>query len=410
MPVFDTSIITKFVDGSTDIGGKGFVLKSYVLDVYPNLAPGVQTPGLWLWGTNANGQLGDNTTVNKSSPVQTIATSTLTWRKVACNYRSSKSSVKFCAALKNDNTFWMWGGNSLGQLGDNSITLRSSPVQTVAAGTDWRQVACGGVHAAGIKSDGTLWLWGWNSSGQLGDNTATSRSSPVQTISSGSAWLSVSCGYAHTAAVKTDGTMWTWGLNTAGQLGDNSVTSRSSPVQTMTLSTNWTAVSCGYRHTAGIKSDATLWLWGSNTAGQLGDNSVTLRSSPVQTVAGGSTYQSVSCGDTVSAAVKTDGTLWLWGSNANGQIGDNTVTAKSSPVQTVAYGSTWKSVAASGTITACVKSDGTLWLWGANSGGGLGDNTTISRSSPVQTLSGGSVWKQVSCGYAHAAAIKDGAY
>jgi hypothetical protein len=392
---------------NTDFGATGWVLKSYVLDVYPNLVQGVKTPGLFVWGGNASGQLGDNTVASKSSPVQTIASGIYTWRQVACNKRTA---VFHTAALKVDNTLWVWGDNATGQLGDNSVAKRSSPVQTVAAGTNWRQVACGGNHMAGVKSDGTLWLWGGNTSGQLGDNTATSRSSPVQTISAGTAWLSVSCGYAHTAALKSDGTMWAWGLNTAGQLGDNSATSRSSPVQTVTASTTWTVVGCGYRHTAGVKSYCTLWLWGSNTIGQLGDNTITSRSSPVQTVAGGSTYQTVACGDAISAAIKTDGTLWLWGANTNGMLGDNTLTSRSSPIQTVAYGTNWKYITASGLTTASIKSDGTLWLWGHNASGQIGDNSVTKRSSPVQTTSGGSTWKQVACGYNHTVAIQDGTY
>ena len=154
-------------------------------------------------------------------------------------------------------TLWSWGRDSLGQLGDNTILLgRSSPVQTVAFGTNWKLVSCGTYHSAAIKTDGTLWTWGQNNIGQLGDNTTTHRSSPVQTVAFGTNWKSVSCGRFLSTAIKTDGTLWTWGRNNAGQLGDNSVTYKSSPVQTVTFGTNWKSVSGGIYHTIAIKDNS----------------------------------------------------------------------------------------------------------------------------------------------------------
>ena len=250
------------------------------------------------------------------------------------------------------NQLWLWGFNFSGQLGDNSVTHRSSPVQTVAGGTNWKQVSGGDDHTAAIKTDGTLWLWGWNFSGELGDTTRTHRSSPIQTASGGTNWKQVSCGSNTTAAIKTDGTLWVWGMNTYGQLGTNDIVHRSSPVQTISGGTNWKQVSCG----------------GNTSRNQI-------------------------------AAIKTDGTLWLWGYNAYGQLGDNTIIDKSSPVQTVSGGTNWKQVSTGGNgITAAIKTDGTLWAWGLNNSGQIGDNTQIYKSSPVQTIAGGTNWKQVSCG------------
>jgi len=137
---------------------------------------------------------------------------------------------------------WTWGNNYYGQLGDNTGTDRSSPVQTITGGTNWKQVSCGSRSTAAIKTDGTLWTWGYNLYGQLGDNTGTDRSSPVQTITGGTSWKQVSCGRYFTAAVKTDGTLWAWGDNGYGELGDNTGTSRSSPVQTITGGSNWKQV------------------------------------------------------------------------------------------------------------------------------------------------------------------------
>jgi len=314
---------------------------------------------------------------------------------------------------------WTWGSRidinfQYGVLGDNATVSRSSPVQTVAGGTNWKQVSCGYSNTAAIKNDGTLWVWGSNRYGTLGDNTTTNlfkgRSSPVQTIAGGINWKQVACGTSYVAAIKTDGTLWTWGSNIYGNLGDNTVVDKSSPVQTVAGGTNWKQVSCGNSTTAAIKNDGTLWCWGWNVDGELGINISgygTNRSSPVQTVAFGTNWKQVSAGYHI-AAIKTDGTLWVWGSNTNGQLGDNTRTARSSPVQTIAFGTNWKSVAFGLYHIAAIKTDGTLWTWGYNYFGQLGDGTIASKSSPVQTVAGGTNWKSVAVSYGYTAAVTNG--
>jgi alpha-tubulin suppressor-like RCC1 family protein len=395
------SITTRFIDEKGVDLGKTLIEKDYLISVYPNLLNQFDTPMLMTWGFNANnGQLGDNTKTYRSSPVQTIA--------YGANWKQVSSGDKHTACIKTDGTLWLWGWNYRGQLGDNTSTDKSSPVQTITFGTNWKQVSCG-YQTAAIKTDGTLWCWGRNIYGQLGDNTITDKSSPVQTIAFGTNWKQVAAGNQYTAAIKTDGTLWTWGYNLYGQLGDNTVTNRSSPVQTIAFGTNWKQVSAGNGNFAAIKNDGTLWTWGYNLYGQLGDNSIVKKSSPVQTVAGGTNWKQVSCGQSHTAAIKTDGTLWIWGANTTyGNLGDNTTVSRSSPVQTIAYGTNWKSVTCASQHTAAIKTDGTLWTWGDNQYGQLGNNTLVSKSSPVQTILYGQNWKSVSCGLLHTAAIKDG--
>jgi alpha-tubulin suppressor-like RCC1 family protein len=394
------SITTRFIDEKGVDLGKTLIEKDYLISVYPNIVNQMDTPMLMTWGRNTYGQLGDNTQTSRSSPVQTI-TYGANWKSVACGYST--------LAIKTDGALWCWGDNSSGQLGDNTIVKRSSPVQTVAFGTNWKSVSSGSHHCAATKTDGTLWNWGRNTSGQLGDNTSTNRSSPVQTIAFGTNWKQVSAGYrSTTAAIKNDGTLWTWGGNSYGQLGDNTSVNKSSPVQTVTRGTNWKQVACGSYNVAAIKTDGTLWTWGYNNSGGLGDNTTTNRSSPIQTIAYGTNWKQVASGYQNTAAIKTDGTLWCWGSNVNGQLGDNTTVDKSSPVQTICGGTDWKSVSCGEKFTAAIKNNGTLWTWGRNFFGQLGDNSSASRSSPVQTILYGQNWKSVSCGAANTAAIKDG--
>ena len=344
---------------------------------------------LWGWGYNYYGSLGDNTNTQRNSPVQTVAWG-LNWMQVSCGQR-------FSAGIKNDGTLWTWGLATNGQLGNNTNGLGTqSPTQTVAAGTNWKQVSAGGYTCGAIKTDGTLWMWGQGANGNLGNNGYSNRSSPVQTIAAGNNWKQISVSYKFTGAIKTDGTLWMWGINQFGDLGTNNQTDYSSPVQTIAVGTNWKQVSAGGYSTSAIKTDGTLWVWGWNIYGQLGTNDTNHRSSPVQTVAGGTNWKQVTGSKYSWAAIKTDGTLWTWGVNTNGQLGTNNITNYSSPVQTVAGGTNWKQVSAGGYAMAAIKTDGTLWTWGVNNTGNLGTNDTTKRSSPIQTVAGGTNWKQVS--------------
>jgi len=381
-----------FISGPDGDLKTAFVSDSFLLDQFVGNT-------LFTWGINSIGQLGDNTTTDKSNPVQTV-TGGINWKSVACGNTHT-------AAIKTDGTLWTWGLGTAGQLGDNTTVRKSSPVQTVAGGTNWKQVACGWTHTAAIKTDGTLWIWG-NGNG-LGDNTNVDKSSPVQTVTFNNTWKQVSAGTNHTAAIKTDGTLWNWGYNASGQLGDNtSVTLRSSPVQTVAFGSNWKQVFCGDNHTAAIKTDGTLWCWGANNIGQLGDNTITNRSSPIQTITFGTNWKQVFAGYYHTIAIKTDGTLWNWGRNTNGSLGDNTITSRSSPVQTITYATNWKSASGGFYHTVAIKTDGTLWSWGQNDTGQLGDNTVANKSSPVQTSTYGTNWKQVACNIKNTAAVTNG--
>lgn len=355
---------------------------------------------LFNWGNNANGRLGDNTVVNKSSPVQTVSGGT-NWKQISAGQSSS-------AAIKTDGTLWLWGNGTYGQLGNNltaATASRSSPIQTVSAGTNWKQVVAGNLRAAAIKTDGTLWVWGIGTAGALGTNSVVNRSSPTQTISGGTNWkqVTMSTEGTITSAVKTDGSLWIWGINTYGNMGDNTVVSKSSPVQTISAGTNWKSVAAGDSHVVALKTDGTLWTWGRNNAGQLGRNNVANSSSPVQTVSAGTDWKQISAGSGISAAIKNNGSLWLWGTNGFGQIGDNSTISRSSPVQTVSGGTNWRQVSNSFYVTGAVKTDGTLWMWGSGNSNftSLGENLAIRRSSPIQTISGGTDWRNVSVGAYH---------
>jgi alpha-tubulin suppressor-like RCC1 family protein len=333
-------------------------------------------PGLYAWGPNSSGQLGLNDRVNRSSPVQ--VGSEATWSSISAGH------ISFAQGIKTNGTLWGWGYGANGNLGLNDVAYRSSPTQ-VGTDTTWSSlVSCSRQFSAAIKTNGTLWLWGYNDYGNLGGNNRINRSSPTQ-VGTDTTWSKIALSMNSTAAIKTNGTLWTWGNNSQGALATNNIVLRSSPAQ-VGAGTDWNLISSsgaiGNYRFAAIKTTGTLWAWGDNGQGQLGLNSAGgFRSSPVQI--GANTNWSKIFFGMHAMAIKTDGTLWTWGLNNNGQLGLNDTANRSSPVQ-VGSGTDWNLIATSRYHTVAIKTNGTMWTWGANLNGNLGLNNIVYRSSPVQ--------------------------
>lgn len=352
------------------------------------------TTELYSWGHNTQGQLGDGTTTQRSSPV-TVLGKGLLWCAV--------STYSHTLALKNDKTLWSWGINDNGRLGNGNTIDISSPATVIGGGSDWCQISAGGIHSAAIKTDGTLWTWGGNSLGALGTGNTTSRSSPGTVSGGGTSWCMVSAGGVFTAAIKTDGTLWTWGQNLYGELGDGTTTARCSPATVAGGGSNWCSVESGNYFVLALKTDGTLWTWGRNTGGQLGDGTTTSRCSPGTVAGGGTSWCQISAGGgTTSGAIKNDGSLWMWGSNFCGILGDGSspiiFTSKTSPVTVAGGGSNWSKVSVGENHVAAIKSDGTVWSWGSNTCRQIGDATSDARCSPVTTSGGGTNWNAISAG------------
>ena len=345
-----------------------------------NFVPG----NLYAWGVNTNGVLGLNDIISRSSPVQV---GSLTSWKI-----SGQNGQVHAAMLKTDGTLFTMGSNS-GLLGLGDSGNRSSPTQ-VGSLSNWKTVSCGYQHAIALQSNGTLWTWGIDSNGQLGIGKPTpSKSSPVQ-VGLMSNWQSISGGHGNVIAIKTDNTLWSWGQNGYGELGLSDTIDRSSPVQVVL--SNWKIAASGLYHTVAIDNNNYLWTWGSNTYGQLGLGDITHRSSPIQ-VGSLNNWQSVSAGFFHTIVIKTDGTLWTCGYNgAFGELGLGDGTHRSSPTQ-VGSLTNWKYAAGANHATAVIKTDGTLWTCGYNGKGALGLGDLTSRSSPVQ-VGLMSNWKNIGYG------------
>ena len=382
---------------------------------------------LWGWGYNVNGQIGlPPDYVDHNSPAR-VGTAT-SWKDVACG-------AYHTIAVTTDDKFAACGGNQYGQLGLGYPQYRSSPEQmgTVAG---WAQIDASLTHAAGVRTDGTLWTWGYNGNGQLGYEGGTG--APAQ-IGFDSDWTSASAGAytdgGFTAALKTNGTLWTWGDNAAGQLGLGDLVERHVPTQVGT-DADWKSVACsdgtGSRgrtddahpdytlddHVLALKNDGSLWAWGANDFGQLGDGTMSASSTPLR-VGSDNDWAAIAVGDDFSAALKTDGSLWTWGHGQFGQLGQGGTPGASTMTLVPTRGTvaeTFKAFACGSgrdsSFMLAVKMDGTLWGWGKNSAGELGQGLSgfDTFSSPV-VVSSATDWQSVACGGSYgdnfSLAIKD---
>lgn len=305
-------------------------------------------------------------------------------------------------AIKSDGTLWAWGYNSLGTLGDGSTISENSPIQ-IGIATDWQKIAGGYNHSVAIKNDGTLWAWGWNYYGQLGDGTNIDKLVPTQ-IGIESNWSSVDAGSFSTIAIKTDGTMWAWGYNQIdGILGIGNNIDKNIPTQ-IGSDTDWQTISIGNSHAVAIKSNGTLWAWGNNAQGALGDGTTVLYRNIPTNIGVGSNWQSIAVGFLFTLAIKSDGTLWSWGVNSSGQLGDGTTINKNIPIQ-IGTNNNWQAVSAGSGQSVALKVDKSLYTWGLNDNGQLGDGTIVDKNTPTQI---GSLtnWQNIAAGWYHTLALK----
>jgi alpha-tubulin suppressor-like RCC1 family protein len=304
-------------------------------------------------------------------------------------------------ALKADGSVWAWGRNDCGQLGDGSTTSKTTPVQVFGI-SHVMMIAAGLDHSIAIKVDGSVWAWGRNDYGQLGDGSTTNKTTPVQ-VSGLSNVTNIAAGFFHNLAIKADCSVWAWGLNSVcGRLGDGSNTSKSKPVQVLGLS-HVELIATGQDHSLAIKDDGSVWAWGCNSYGKLGDGSATSKSSPVQ-VPDISDVKLIATGDNHSLAIKDDGSVWAWGRNDYGQLGDGSITNKSTPVQIPGL-SHISMISAGNSHSLAIKSDGSIWAWGSNIFGQLGDGSRTNIISPAQ-MTGLLHVSLISAGNSHSLAVK----
>ena len=349
----------------------------------------IKTNGtLWAWGLNSSGQLGNGDEEYNSQPSPVPVGEETDWTSVA-------SGASHSLALRGDGcTLWAWGRNDYGQLGNNTTDDSASPIQ-IGDGTDWLAVDGGIRHSLALKRDGTLWAWGENLYGQLGDGSGSNQLVPkkIGTVDDHH-WVAIAAGGFHSLGLKDDGTLWAWGWNQNGQLGVDSTSNLPTPNQ-VGSDTDWVAISAGYRHTLALKSDGSLWACGDLSDGRLGLG-VGLTppvDTPVEVV--GDDWVSAAAGSFHSLGLTLDGSLWGWGDNDDNALGDLAPGDHWAP-DPLDWGAAWAVVDAP-CATASYPYDanyslgltvgGTLYSWGYNVSG-LGDGTNTESATPVQVLTG----------------------
>ncbi|MBF0371221.1 MAG: RCC1 repeat- and reductase domain-containing protein [Magnetococcales bacterium] len=283
-------------------------------------------------------------------------------------------------ALKMDGTVWGWGYNATGQLGNGVGEYSAIPVP-IAELEDMIAVAAGNTHSLAVKSDGTVWAWGSNVKGQLGNGEAgdgLQESTPVE-VPGLTDVVAVGAGYEFSVALKGDGTVWSWGYNNYGQLGNGTTDDSTTPVQVLDL-TQVRSLSLGGAHVVSLKTDGSVWAWGANYRGQLGDGTLTDRYTPIQVDL--DHMAAVTTDGPHSASLGRDGSVFAWGYNYYGQLGDGTTDDNPSPVQALITDST--GIASGKAHTLVLKNDSTVWAWGGNYRGQLGDGSTDSSTLPVR--------------------------
>jgi len=367
------------------------------------------------WGDNWYGQLGDGTNTNRDTPTQTSSLGTNRGAVVI------SSGYRYTCVILNDTSVSCWGKNTFGQLGDGTNTDRGTPTQISSLGTGRTAVAIssGGGHTCAILDDGTVSCWGYNHEGQLGDGTTIDRNTPTQTASlgTGRTAVAISSGDYNTCALLDDGTVSCWGSNDNGELGDGTNTNRSTPLPTSSLGTNRgaVAISSGGVHTCAVLDDGSVSCWGWNNYGQLGDGTITDRSTPTQTssLGTGRTAVAISSGGIQTCAVLDDASVSCWGDNWYGELGDGTTTQRNTPTPTSSLGTGRTAVAiSSGYGHACaVLDNASVSCWGYNAYGQIGDGTTTNRNTPTQTssLGIGRTAVAISSGLHYSCAILDNA-
>jgi alpha-tubulin suppressor-like RCC1 family protein len=312
-------------------------------------------PNFYIWGDNSSGQAGTNDTTN-------FTTSTL-WKSTA-NYKQVAYGAQVIAYIKNDDTLWLAGAqaSNVPSIGNNTGSSVSSFVQTSVGGT-WKSVAPGSATTA-IKLDGTLWAWGGNYFGQVGNGTSgfgTEVFTPVQ-IDANTNWVSLYNMYYGSAAINSLGQLYFWGTDNTGWnggVGSFNFTPTQGPTNK-----SWSQVAMStFGTTIALATDGSIWTWGQNTNGECGRNSATGANFPVGRVGTSTNWVKIASGFIIAYGLKNDGSLWAWGYNGYGELSQNDTVARSSPTQILG---TWLDVVGGPNATWAIKSDGTVWACGGN--------------------------------------------
>lgn len=352
---------------------------------------------LWCWGLNTSGQAGTGTgDAIFLKPAQAGGASD--WKVV-------NAGAAFTCALSEIGHISCFGSNASGQLGDGSTTTRTTPTPLTGDITDWQNLSVGSAHACALRKDGSAYCWGSNTRGQIGDNTTNNATAP--TMVSAGPWLTISAGTDFTCALKGDHTLWCWGLNTSRQLGDGTTTQRNVPTQESTMATDWAAIATGNGFTCATKMDGTRHCWGTNSVGQGADGTTTGITAPKACDMDTDWGTSVELGETSGCAQKKSGALYCWGDGSSGQTGlPGDESPKLTPAQTGAD-TDWISFSTGFRFTCGVRQGGELLCWGANTRAAAGHGFVSDRLNATNVTADAD-WERVDTQLDNGCAIRNG--
>ena len=266
----------------------------------------------------------------------------------------------------------------------NKINNRCTPVSILGANKTFCSITGGQYHSIGLDKNGLIWGWGRNSNGQIGDNTTTQRLTPVSILGNNKTFCNITAGGVYAVSIDKNGLVWGWGNNNLGQLGDNTITQRLTPVSILGANKTFCKIATGYQHSLGLDKNGLVWGWGYNAYGQLGDDTITSQRTPVSILGANKTFCFISGYHTHSLGLDKYGRVWGWGDNANSQLGDSTTTSRRTPVSILGANKTFCSIAGGGyQYSLGIDKNGRVWGWGYNNFGQLGNNSITSRRTPI---------------------------
>jgi uncharacterized repeat protein (TIGR02543 family) len=361
---------------------------------------------IFTWGNNDYGQLGDGTTTNRTTPTEITSQFNL---HAGESIIQVSLGIFHSSAITSEGRIFTWGNNGYGQLGDGTTNNnRTTPTEITSqfnlpAGESIIIVSLSFDHSSALTSEGRIFTWGNNFYGQLGDGTTTNRTTPTEITSqfnlyAGETIIQVSLGYSDSSALTSQGRIFTWGINNSGQLGDGTTTNRTTPTE-ITSQFNLHAgesiiqASLGWGHSSALTSEGRIFTWGNNFYGQLGAGTTTNRNTPTEitshfNIHTGETIIQVSLGIFHSSAITSEGRIFTWGYNGFGQLGDGTTTDRAIPTEITSQfnlhiGETIMQVLFKSYHSSALSSEGRILMWGNNGYGQLGDGTYYSRLTPV---------------------------
>lgn len=335
--------------------------------------------GVRCWGANLFGQLGDDTFDSRNSPVSVANLMSLVQSIVAGGSHN-------CALMDNGGVR-CWGWNVRGQLGDGTGVTRARSVSVEGLGSGVQALAAGGAHTCALTDAGAVKCWGYNTFGQVGDDTTSNKFSPADVVGLGSGVQAITADGGHTCALTDAGGVKCWGSNIFGQLGDGTTTDRHIPVDVVGLDGDVQAIAAGRYHTCALTDAGNVRCWGYNTFGQLSDGTPTGDHTMVNVEGLGSGVQAISAGGLHTCALTSAGEVRCWGRNHSGQLGDGTTTDRPTPMAVAGLGTGVQQIHA-GRHHACALTEAgaAVKCWGANNAGQLGDGSTENRLTPVDTI------------------------